>query len=110
MIPPSFGTVAKLEHYLWGLAATLAIAFLGTLLAAFWALPFGFLAARNAVPNIILHFATRRVRTLRRLAAGSGCQGRRALRHPGTVRRPAGVGLLEPARGSKAQPGPEPVA
>jgi phosphonate transport system permease protein len=61
MIPPSFGGYARLSLYLWGLAQTLAIAFLGTLLAAILALPFGFLAARNVMPNIFAHFAVRRV-------------------------------------------------
>jgi phosphonate transport system permease protein len=60
MIPPTFGTLAKLQAYLWALAETLAIAFLGTLLAAILALPLGFLAARNVVPNWIFHFTTRR--------------------------------------------------
>ena len=61
MFPPSFGTTAKLWQYLSGLAATLAIAFLGTLLAAILALPTGFLAARNVVANKFVHFAARRV-------------------------------------------------
>jgi phosphonate transport system permease protein len=61
MFPPSFGTAAKLWQYLSGLAATLAIAFLGTLLAAVLALPTGFLAARNVVANKFVHFAARRV-------------------------------------------------
>jgi phosphonate transport system permease protein len=61
MIPPSFGTAARLSLYVWGLAQTLAIAFLGTLLAAVLALPFGFLAARNVIPNIFAHFAVRRL-------------------------------------------------
>jgi len=60
MLPPSFGTPEKLMHYLSGLAATLAIAFLGTLLAAVLAMPLGFLAARNVVRNIFAHFAVRR--------------------------------------------------
>lgn len=60
MFPPSFGTTAKLSLYMLGLAQTLAIAFLGTLLAATLALPFGFLAARNVIPNIFAHFALRR--------------------------------------------------
>jgi phosphonate transport system permease protein len=47
MLPPSFGTFERLETYLLPLAQTLAIAFLGTLLAAVLAAPFGFLAARN---------------------------------------------------------------
>ena len=61
MLPPSFGTAARLSGYLSGLTATLAIAFLGTLLAAIIAFPFGFLAARNVIPNIFVHFAVRRV-------------------------------------------------
>jgi phosphonate transport system permease protein len=61
MLPPSFGTAARLSGYLSGLTATLAIAFLGTLLAATIAFPFGFLAARNVIPNIFVHFAVRRV-------------------------------------------------
>jgi phosphonate transport system permease protein len=61
MLPPSFGTAAKLWQYLANLAATLAIAFLGTLLAAILALPLGFLAARNVVPNVFVHFAVRRI-------------------------------------------------
>jgi phosphonate transport system permease protein len=60
MLPPSFGTVEKLSFYLSGLAATLAIAFLGTLLAAMLALPVGFLAARNVIPNVFAHFTVRR--------------------------------------------------
>jgi phosphonate transport system permease protein len=60
MFPPSFGTTAKLSLYMWSLAQTLAIAFLGTLLAAVFALPFGFLAARNVIPNIFAHFIVRR--------------------------------------------------
>lgn len=60
MLPPAFGSWARLQLYLWSLAETLAIAFLGTLLAAILALPFGFLAARNVVPNWIFHFGVRR--------------------------------------------------
>jgi phosphonate transport system permease protein len=61
MLPPSYGTPSKLLHYLQGLGATLAIAFLGTLLAAVLALPLGFLAARNVIPNLVVHFLMRRV-------------------------------------------------
>jgi phosphonate transport system permease protein len=60
MLPPSFGTIERLKTYLLSLAQTLAIAFLGTLLAALLALPFGFLAARNVIPNVFAHFALRR--------------------------------------------------
>jgi phosphonate transport system permease protein len=60
MMPPSFGAPADLRIYSIALAQTLAIAFLGTLLAAIAALPFGFLAARNIIPNVFAHFALRR--------------------------------------------------
>jgi len=55
---PSGGTQAML--YLKGLAESVAIAFLGTLLAAALAFPFAFLAAKNVFPNIFVHFASRR--------------------------------------------------
>lgn len=58
MVPPSHG--GKLALYLGALAETLAIAFLGTLLAATLALPAGVLAAKNVVANRILHFFIRR--------------------------------------------------
>jgi phosphonate transport system permease protein len=60
MLPPSYGSVAQLKLWLWALAETLAIAFLGTVLAAVLALPFGFLAARNVVPVWIFRFSLRR--------------------------------------------------
>ena len=46
--------------YLRGLAESLAMAFLGTLLAAVLAFPFALLAARNVIPNVFVHFAARR--------------------------------------------------
>ena len=46
--------------YVQSLAETLAIAFLGTLIAALFALPFGFLAAKNVMSNPVLHFLARR--------------------------------------------------
>ncbi|MGE0422954.1 MAG: phosphonate ABC transporter, permease protein PhnE [Reyranellaceae bacterium] len=58
MVPPSHG--GKLALYLGALAETLAIAFLGTLLAAVLAVPAGVLAAKNVVANRILHFFIRR--------------------------------------------------
>jgi phosphonate transport system permease protein len=61
MFPPSFGTVAKLQSYLWSLAETLAIAFLGTLTAALLAFPLGFLAAEGVLPGQALRFAVRRL-------------------------------------------------
>ncbi|WP_293860053.1 phosphonate ABC transporter, permease protein PhnE [uncultured Alsobacter sp.] len=61
MFPPRFGTVERLWSYLHALVETVAIAFLGTLLAAILAAPFGFLAARNVVPQALFHFGLRRV-------------------------------------------------
>ena len=58
MMPRSPGT--RLPVFLKAPAETLAIAFLGTLLAALLAFPVGLVAARNVVANRILHFATRR--------------------------------------------------
>ncbi len=61
MLPPEYGTTSRLM--LWGhaLLETLAIAFLGTLLAAVIAMPFGFLVARNVMPSWIFRFSLRRV-------------------------------------------------
>ncbi|MET3355475.1 UNVERIFIED_ORG: phosphonate transport system permease protein [Xanthobacter viscosus] len=59
MIPPDPGT--QLPLYIHALGETLAIAFLGTLLGALVAFPFGFLAAKNVIPNIFAHFAVRRL-------------------------------------------------
>jgi phosphonate transport system permease protein len=61
MLPPSTGTWAKLFVYLHALAETVAIAFLGTFTAALVALPVGFLAAKNVVPNAVVHFLSRRI-------------------------------------------------
>ena len=58
MLPPSSGGHGAL--YVRALMQTLSIALLGTLLAAVFALPLGFLAARNVVANRIVHLATRR--------------------------------------------------
>ena len=60
MIPPSYGTQARLVLYLQALGETLAIAFLGTLLAAILAFPMGFLAASNVVANRLVHILSRR--------------------------------------------------
>lgn len=60
MLPPDYGSLARLAIYLNALAQTLAIAFLGTLLAALLAFPVGFLAARNVVPAWIFRFPLRR--------------------------------------------------
>ena len=58
MFPPSPGR--HLVLFLGALAETLAIALLGTLIAALLAFPVGFLAAKNIVPNVFAHFAVRR--------------------------------------------------
>ncbi len=58
MLPPSAG--GHFSLYLDALGQTLSIAFLGTLLAAVLALPFGFLAARNVVANRLVHLLARR--------------------------------------------------
>ncbi len=60
MLPPNPETWARVQLYLNALGETLAIALLGTVLAAVLALPFGFLAAKNIMPNIFAHFLTRR--------------------------------------------------
>ncbi len=59
MMPPDPGT--QLPLYIHALGETLAIAFLGTLLGAAIAFPFGFLAAKTVIPNIFAHFMVRRV-------------------------------------------------
>ncbi|QCK88559.1 phosphonate ABC transporter, permease protein PhnE [Phreatobacter aquaticus] len=60
MMPPSTGTWTKFFIYLHALAETVAIAFLGVMVAAILALPFGFLAAKNVIPNWIVHVLARR--------------------------------------------------
>ena len=58
MFPPSAqGRSLDFAH---ALGETLAIAFLGTLIAAIMAFPVAFLAARNVVPNIFVRFPVRR--------------------------------------------------
>ena len=51
---------ALLPLYLKGLAETLAIALLGTMLAAVFAFPLAFIAAKNVVAQRIVHFLSRR--------------------------------------------------
>jgi len=58
MFPPSVG--AHLPLLLHSMGETLAIAFLGTLIAALLAFPIGFLAANNTTPAAVLRFLTRR--------------------------------------------------
>jgi phosphonate transport system permease protein len=60
MLPPDPGSWARAGIFVQSLFETVAIAFLGTVLAATLALPFGFLAARNVVANRIVHFLARR--------------------------------------------------
>lgn len=60
MFPPSFGEYQDLIRYLHALGETVAIAFLGTLLAAMIAFPLGFFAAKNATVSQILRFFARR--------------------------------------------------
>ena len=60
MLPPTYGTEAKLWVYLKALGETLAIALLGTLLGAAVAFPFGILAARNVLPLWLGRFVLRR--------------------------------------------------
>jgi phosphonate transport system permease protein len=58
MVPPTPGK--QLVSLLKALAETVAIAFLGTLLAAILSIPMGFLAARNVMANRIVQFFARR--------------------------------------------------
>lgn len=58
MFPPT--TEGKFWFFISALAETLAIAFAGTLTAAMLAAPVAFLAARNVIPNIFIHFTVRR--------------------------------------------------
>jgi phosphonate transport system permease protein len=59
MIPPSPG--AQWQDILQGLAESVAMAFLGTFVAAVIAFPLGFLGARNVLVNALAHFSIRRV-------------------------------------------------
>jgi phosphonate transport system permease protein len=58
MFPPSSG--GHLNLLLKAMGETLAIAFLGTLIATVAAFPIGFLAARNTSPHGVIRFAVRR--------------------------------------------------
>jgi phosphonate transport system permease protein len=60
MIPPDYGTTARLLLWLKALGETLSIAFLGTLAAAALAFPVGLLAARNVMPHWLVRFTIRR--------------------------------------------------
>jgi phosphonate transport system permease protein len=59
MIPPSPGQ--QWQDILQGLAESVAMAFLGTFVAAIIAIPLGFLGARNVLVNALAHFSIRRV-------------------------------------------------
>ena len=59
MVPPDAG--GHLFLYLNALGETLAIALLGTLLAALFALPLGVLAARNVIPTALVRLPLKRV-------------------------------------------------
>lgn len=61
MWPPEVGNAGTLASITTGLAQTVAMAFLGTLVAALIAVPLGFLGARLVVRNPVIHFLIRRV-------------------------------------------------
>lgn len=58
-VPPAHN--GYLDLILWGLLETLAIAFLGTLLAALASIPLGLAGARNIIPTWLFHFLIRRM-------------------------------------------------
>lgn len=60
MLPPDPGSLARAMIFVKALFETIAIAFLGTILAAIFAFPLGFLAANNVVANRVVHFLARR--------------------------------------------------
>jgi len=60
MLPPDPGTWKRAGTYVYAMVETLSIALLGTLLAAVFAFPLGFLAARNTTVNRIVQFFARR--------------------------------------------------
>ncbi len=60
MLPPDPGTWTRAGTYVYAMVETLSIALLGTLLAAIFAFPLGFLAARNTTLNRIVQFFARR--------------------------------------------------
>jgi phosphonate transport system permease protein len=61
MLPPSPGGWDRFLLFAQALAETVAIAFLGTLMASILAFPLGLLAARNATVNRFVLFASRRL-------------------------------------------------
>lgn len=60
MFPPSWGDGDSLLRYVKALGETVAIAFLGTMLAAVIALPLSFIAANNTTVSLVLRFLARR--------------------------------------------------
>lgn len=60
MIPPDAGSWHRAGLYAYAMLETLAIALLGTLMAATVAFPLGFLAARNTTINRLVKFLARR--------------------------------------------------
>lgn len=61
MLPPDPVNWDNARFFLRALLETLAIAFIGTLGAAVFAFPLSFLAARNVVPNWVIHVLSRRI-------------------------------------------------
>jgi phosphonate transport system permease protein len=59
MLPPAHN--GWFNDFLDGIFETLAMAFIGTLLASLFAIPLGFLGAKNVLPSWLLHFSLRRV-------------------------------------------------
>jgi phosphonate transport system permease protein len=59
MFPPWHG--GWLREFSYAMMQTLAIAFLGTLLASLAAVPLGFLGTQNVVPQWLFHFGLRRI-------------------------------------------------
>lgn len=60
MFPPDPGSASLAGIYAYAMLETLAIALLGTLMAAIVAFPLGFLAARNTTLNRVVQFFARR--------------------------------------------------
>jgi phosphonate transport system permease protein len=56
-------SIANWDHAeLWrSMLETVAMAYLGTMLAVLFAVPLGFLGARNVIPRFVFHFVTRRL-------------------------------------------------
>ncbi len=59
MFPPA--SHGYLREFLYAMLQTVAMAFLGTLLATLASVPLGFLGAKNVVKNRVIHFSLRRI-------------------------------------------------